>query len=1009
MRFGILGPLLVHDGYDDITVPAARQRVLLAALLVRAGQAVPAEELAEIVWDGSVPPGSGTTLRSYVKRLRQVLGPRAGARVVTRYPGYLLEAAEDEVDLLRFTRLCRDGGAAVRDGAWANASAALDLALGLWRGAALADVPGQVLRLEEGLRLEQLRLQAIEWNIDADLHLGRDSELVHELQSLAAAHPLRERFHAQLMLALYRCGRRAEALAAYRHARQVLVDELGAEPGAELRELHQRMLAADPALGMPERDAHAGALPVPRQLPAAVGHFAGRVDELAELTALLGSAGQIPETMVISAIGGTAGVGKTALAVHWAHQVADRFPDGQLYVNLRGYDSGQPTSAGDALARFLRALGVPGQDVPAAEDEKASRFRSLLANRQLLVVLDNAASAQQVRPLLPGAPGCAVLVTSRDSLPGLAALDGARRVSLGLLPLADAVGLLKVLIGDRVDADSHAAEALATQCCRLPLALRVAAELANARPAVPLAELVAELADQQRRLDLLDVGRDPATAVRAVFSWSYRHLEPGTARAFWLAGLHPGPDLDAHAAAALIGTSLQRAGDLLDQLALAHLIHPTGPGRSGMHDLLRAYARELAAREQEEERQAALTRLFDYYLHTAAAAMDKLFPAERERRPRIRPSAAPSPAMTGAGPALAWLDAERVNLVSVAVHCADHEWPGHATRLAATLFRHLETGGHHPEAVTIHSHARRAARDTGDRAAEASALTNLALVDLRQGRYQQATGYLRKALALHRDTDDRAGQARARHNLGIADFEQGRYRQAAGHFKEALTLFRVIGDQVSEARVLSSLGMVDTRLGRYQQAAANLQQALALCRDIGNSAVAPYALLNLGDVDLRQGRCRKACCRFQQALVLFREIGDRTGEAYARTGLGDATPRQDQLSADHYLQALSLFREIGDRSGEAEALNGLGRLFLIAREADQARAQHAAALGLASKIGSKYQQAQAHEGLARAHQASGDPDRARHHWQQALTLYDDLGVPESDQVRTHLAAAVNHN
>jgi DNA-binding SARP family transcriptional activator/Tfp pilus assembly protein PilF len=1009
MRFGILGPLLVHDGDDDIAVPAARQRALLAALVVRAGQAVPADELAEIVWDGSVPSGSGTTLRTYVRRLRQVLGPRAGARVVTRYSSYLLDAAEDEVDLLRFTRLCRDGGAAVRDGAWVQASGVLDQALGLWRGAPLADVPAQALRREEAPRLDQLRLQAVEWSFDAGLHLGRDSELVQELQSLTAAHPLRERFHAQLMLALYRCGRRAEALAAYRHARQVLVDELGAEPGAELRELHQRVLAADPALAVREPAAHAGALPVPRQLPAAVGHFTGRVDELAELTALLRPAGQTPPTMVISAIGGTAGVGKTALAVHSAHQVADRFPDGQLYVNLRGYDSGQPMSAADALGRFLRSLGVPGQDMPAGEDEKASRYRSLLAKRQMLVVLDNAASAQQVRPLLPGSPGCAVLVTSRDSLSGLAALDGARHLSLGLLPLADAVMLLQVLIGGRVDADSRAAEALATQCCRLPLALRVAAELAIARPAVSLADLVAELADQQRRLDLLDVGRDQATAVRAVFSWSYRHLEPDTARAFWLAGLHPGADLDPHAAAALTGTSLHRARQLLDQLALAHLIHPTGPGRSGMHDLLRAYARELAAREQEDEQRAALSRLFDYYLHTAASAMDVLFPAERERRPRIRPSAAPSPAMTGTGEALAWLDAERVNLVSAVVYCADHKWPDHVTRLAATVSRHLETGGHHLEAVTIHSHARRAARDTGDRAAEASALTNLALVDLRQGRYLEATRYLGKALALHRETDDRTGQAGAWHHIGIADFEQGRYRQAAGHFEEALALFREIGDRVSEARVLNSLGLVDTRLGCYQQAAVNLQQALALCRDIGNSAVAAYALLNLGDVDLRQGRCRQAGSRFQQALVLFREIGDRTGEAYARTGLGESSGRHDRPSADLYQQALALFREIGDRSGEAEALNGLGKLFLVTCQTDQARAQHAAALGLASQIGNKYQQARAHEGLADAHQASGDPDDARRHWRQALSLYDDLGVPESDRVRAHLTAAVSHS
>jgi DNA-binding SARP family transcriptional activator/Tfp pilus assembly protein PilF len=1007
MWFAILGPLLVHDGDEEIAVPAARQRVLLAALLVRAGRSVPADELAEVVWDGSPPAGSAATLRTYVKRLRRVLGPRVGARVVTRYPGYLLDAAEEEADLLRFTRLCRDGGAAVREAAWAQAWAVMGEALGLWRGAALADVPSQVLRRDESARLEQLRLQAAEWRIDAGLHMGRDSELVGELQSLAAEHPLRERFHAQLMLALYRSGRRADALAAYRHARRVLVEELATEPGTELRDLHQRMLTADPALKLSEPATSVRLSAVPRQLPAAVEQFTGRGDELAELTAQLRPAGRTPRTMVISAIGGTAGVGKSALAVHWAHQAAERFPDGQLYVNLRGYDPGQPVPPGDALAGFLRALGVPGPDVPSETDERAARFRSLLAGRQILVLLDNAGSVEQVRPLLPGTPGCAVLVTSRDALAGLVARDGARRLDLDLLPLADAVSLLRALIGARVDRDPKAAAALTAQCCRLPLALRVAAELAAARPAVPLADLAGELADQHQRLDLLDAGGDPATAIRAVFSWSYRHLEPDTARAFRLAGLHPGPDLDPFAAAALTGTSLPRVGRLLDQLALANLIHLTGPGRCGMHDLLRAYARELAAAEQEEEQRAALTRLFGYYLHTAAAAMDALFPAEQQHRPRIPASAGPAPMMTGTAAALAWLDAERENLVSVAVHAAEHQWPGHATRLASTLFRYLETGGHHREAVTIHSYARRAARDTGDRAAEAIALTNLGLVDLRQGSYRQATGYLREALALYREAGDRSGEARTRHDIGIADFEQGRYREAAGHFQEALTIQRGLGDRVSEARTLNSLGLVDTRLGRYRQAADNLQRALALCRDVGNSAVAAYAALNLGDVDLRQGHCRKATSHFQQALALFRETGDRTGEAYALTGLGDAVPRPEQPSAGYHEQALALFRGTGDRSGEAEALNGLGKVFLVTGQDDQARAQHAAALALASEIGSKYQQARSHEGLARAYDACGNPGYARHHWQKALTLYTDLGVPEALQVHTQLAAAVN--
>ena len=442
---------------------------------------------------------------------------------------------------------------------------------------------------------------------------------------------------------------------------------------------------------------------------------------------------------MIAVIAGTAGVGKTALALHWAHQVSARFPDGQLYVNLRGYDPARPVAATDALAGFLRALGVGGQDIPAGQDERAARYRSLLADTRMLVILDNAASEEHVRPLLPGTPGCAVVVTSRDSLAGLVARDGAHRLDLDLLPLNNAVGLLRELVGERADADPHAVAALAAQCCRLPLALRVAAELTAARRDAPLAALVDELANQHQRLDLFDAGRDPHTALRTVLSWSYRHLDVRTARAYRLAALHPGSDLDPYAVAALTDASLEQGRSFVEVLARAHLIHRARAGRYGMHGLLRAYARELAAAHDGAGQQhAALTRLFDHYLYTAAAAMNTLHPAGRDSRPRIPPPATPVPPVTDPPAALAWLDAERDTLVAVSAHTAGHGWPSHATRLSATLFRHLDAGSRYPEAITIHTHARDAARRTGDRAAEATALNHLAGPDRRQGRYQLA-------------------------------------------------------------------------------------------------------------------------------------------------------------------------------------------------------------------------------------------------------------------------------
>jgi DNA-binding SARP family transcriptional activator/tetratricopeptide (TPR) repeat protein len=1005
MWFGVLGPLLVRDGDSVVDISARRQRVLLAALLMRAGAVVPADALAEFLWDGAPPDAAETTLRSYVARLRRTLGPAAGSRVVTRYPGYQIEAAEDEVDLLRFRCLCRDGGAAVRAGEWARAWEMLDEALGLWRGTPLADIPSDLLRREHLAGLEQLRLQAAELRADSGLQQGFHAELVPELESLTAQHPLQERFHAQLMLALVRCGRQTEALEAYQSAREVVVEKLGAEPGAELRELHRRVLDGDAALAAPGSAALAEdrrAAVVPRELPAPVAGFVGRAAELAALTELLDRSGdQVPGVTVISAIDGTAGVGKTALAVHWAHRVAGRFPDGQLHVNLRGYDPDQPMPAGDALAGFLRALGVPGPEIPPEEDERAARYRSLLSGKRMLVLLDNAGSVEQVRPLLPGSPACALVITSRDSLAGLVARDGARRLDLDVLPLDEAVGLLRELIGARVDDDPGAAETLAVQCCRLPLALRVAAELAAARPTVALAEVTSELTDQHKRLDLLEAGGDPRTAVRAVFSWSHRHLDAGAAHAFRLLGLHPGSDFEAYAAAALTGTSLDDASQTLDVLSRAHLLHRAGPGRYRMHDLLRAYARSLATGDGEDEQRAALTRLFDHYLHTASVATDTVYAAERHRRPGVTPPAAPGPPLTDSVAARAWLDAERANLVAAAVHTCEQSWPGHAARLAVTLFRYLDSGGYYPEAIIIQGHGLRAARRTGDVDAEVASLNALGVAYLHQGRCQQAAKYLQQALTRSRDAGNRLREGRALGNLGIASFLEGSYREATGYYQQALALCHETGDPLSEAIVLNNLSEIDWRQGRYHQAATRCQQAVVLERETGDRDNEAHPLVNLGIVDLRLGRHRQATDHLQRALALFREHGDRDGEAVALTRLGDVESRlgrHDEAIGRHR-QALALFREIGDQAGEASALNSLGETFLAAGQSVDVCTQHTFALGLASQIGDKYEQARAHHGLARGYQATGEPARAHRHWRPALVLFAELGAPEADQVR----------
>jgi tetratricopeptide (TPR) repeat protein/transcriptional regulator with XRE-family HTH domain len=761
--------------------------------------------------------------------------------------------------------------------------------------------------------------------------------------------------------------------------------------------------------------------PVPRQLPADVAAFTGRAAELAELDALLdGTAGRDragsdgyrpaepgPAAVVIWAVSGTAGVGKTALAVHWAHRVAGRFPGGQLYVNLRGYDPDQPVAPADALTGFLTALGVAGQDIPVSLDERAARYRTETASRRLLIVLDNAASVDQVRPLLPGSASCAVVVTSRDSLPGLVAVHGARRLDLDLLPAGDALELLRRLIGARVAADQQAAAALAEQCVRLPLALRVAAELAAAQPATPLTDLIAELADLQQRLDRLDAGGDPKAAVRAVFSWSLQHLPADAAQAFRLAGLHPGPDLDPYALAALADTTAAHARRLLTALTRAHLLHPAGAGRYGMHDLLRAYATELShTHHSEADRHAARTRLFDYYLATAAAAMDAYHPAEAHHRPRIPPAATPAPALPDPDAARAWLDTERTTLMAVAAHTTRHGWPHHTTRLASTLFRYLEAG-HYADAFTFYTNARAAARRVGDPTGEAHALNGLGCTHGQLGHYQQAAEHLGAAIELFEQAGDRVGQARVMANLGQVEQMLGRH-DAGRHLWEACQLYQQAGDHIGYARGMLSLGDVEARQGHYHQAADLYSQGLALFDTAGDRIGQADVLKGLGNVNRLLGRYRQAADYFRRALTLHQQLGNRTGAAWAQAGLGyvhTALGRPDE-AVRQLQQALTAFHHTGDREGQACALNGLGDAATAAGRPTRALTQHTTALATATAIGDHDQQAAAHTGLARAHHALADPSRVRHHLQQALILYTDLGLPDAERIRAHLARGI---
>jgi DNA-binding SARP family transcriptional activator len=690
MEFGVLGPVEVWVDGRQADAGHARQRAVLAVLLLDAGRVVPLDVLIDRVWGEDPPRSVRNIVYGYVARLKALIasGQDPGVSLSRCTGGYVLRAEAEHVDAGRFRRLVTEAAAAAEDGE--RAAAALGRAVALWRGPALAGLDSPWLNAMRAT-LELERSAAMLDLGDIRLRRGEHAALAGELTGQAAAAPADERLIGQLMLALYRCGRQAEALRWYEQTRRHLADELGTDPGPALAALHQQILRADRALAAPaaavpaaEPDARAAlirppAAPVPRELPADVSAFTGRAAELRRLDELTGGATRAgrASAAVISAVSGTAGVGKTALAVHWAHRAAGMFPDGQLHVNLRGYDPAQPLTSAGALAVFLRALGVPDDDIPAGEDRRAASYRSLLAGKRMLVVIDNARTADQVRPLLPGTAACAVVVTSRDSLAGLVARDGAARVDLDLLPLDDAVGLLRELIGARADAEPAAAAELAGQCSRLPLALRVAAELAAARPGIPLADLTCELADEQRRLDLLDADGDQRTAVRSVFSWSYRHLDTAVARAFRLTSRHPGPDFDSPAAAALTGCTVDQTRRALDTLARAHLVHPTGPDRYGMHDLLRAYGRRLADAEEGEQRvREALARLADHYVHAAAGASDPPCP-----------SVAPRPEAAENGETPRWIVEQRAILIAAA---AEFAGPRRATRLDMTLLRRAD-------------------------------------------------------------------------------------------------------------------------------------------------------------------------------------------------------------------------------------------------------------------------------------------------------------------------------
>jgi DNA-binding SARP family transcriptional activator/Flp pilus assembly protein TadD len=981
MRYRILGPLALWDGRCWEGVSAAKQRALLAVLLLKANQMVPADWLVEQLWSQQPPAAAANQLQVYISRLRRRLDDRVGRVLVTHSPGYRLVVVPGELDLQCFEELLASGRRAARDGALERAAGLLGEALDLWRGPALADVPAGRLVDSEAARLEEARLAATQERLEVEMRLGRSDGLVGELQALVAEQPLRERLWGLLMVALYQSGRQAEALAAYSRARAVLVEELGVEPGAQLQRLQQQILATDPALDAPPRPARveaagpdAGALAgvtkprVPRQLPADIAAFTGRRAELARLEKALGTA-ENAEPVVIAAIDGPPGIGKSALAIHAAHRLAGRFPDGQLYVDLQGASPGlAPLDPLEVLGRFLRALGVNGSEVPAGVQEVAAGFRSQVAGRRLLLVLDNAHDAAQVTALLPGTSGCGVLVTSRRLL---GRLNGAHHLHLDVLSSEEAVSLLGRLAGQaQIATESSAAEQVARCCGYLPLALRIAGARLAARPAWPIAALAERLADARRRLDELELGD---VGVRASLAVSYQELrgsadplDRAAAGAFPALGMLEGPDLSVPVAARLLDQPEAATERVLERLVDTQLLGTARPGRYRMHDLLRLYAREQASQTQPQpERLAALGRALGFYVVGSWRSFALLRPGDQRPERADRRWLQDGPRFADTAAALDWLETERVNLVAAAAQAATI--PGLApvtVQLAHALFAFFLVRSWWQDWVRLNQTALQVAHHLGDRAAQAQVRNDLGVIYLWQGRYEEALACLQESLTLHRELRDRRGQGSNLGNLGLVYERQGRYEQALACHQENLLICRELGCRRGQAISLNNLGGVHERQGRYDDALACLRQSLAITDELGDPYGQAEGLGKLAIVHRRQGRYEDALACLQRSLAISQELNDPYNQSETLSNLGSVYRQQGK-----YAEALAYLRD---------------------------------SLALRQQLGDPYWQAETRRELGVTLQALGRHQQARAHLRQALEIFERLQAAEAAAVRALL-------
>ncbi|KOU77722.1 regulator [Streptomyces sp. MMG1533] len=956
LRFGVLGPVRAWRGEESLSTGSPQQRALLAALLLREGRTATAAELIDALWGEEPPSQALAALRTYASRLRKVLDPGV---LVSESGGYAIRGLRDgALDLSVVQDLAAEAEKARSAGDLCHARDALGRALALWDGEALAGVPGPYAEAQR-VRLEEWRLQLLESRLDMDLEQGCHAEAVSELTALTAAHPLRERLRELLMLALYRSGRQAEALAVYADTRRLLADELGVDPRPGLKELQHRILQADPGLAEPSAPkAEPSATPVrPAQLPATVPDFTGRSAFVSELGDVLASAeGRV---MAVSALAGIGGVGKTTLAVHVAHQARSAFPDGQLYVDLQGAGA-RAAEPETVLGSFLRALGTADSAIPDSLEERAALYRSVLDGRRVLVLLDNARDAAQVRPLLPGTEGCAALITSRVRMVDLA---GAHLVDLDVMSPDEALQLFTRIVGDeRVRSEREAALDVVAACGFLPLAIRIAASRLAARRTWTVSVLAAKLADERRRLDELQAGD---LAVKATFELGYGALEPAQARAFRLLGLADGPDISLAAAAAVLDLPVEETEDLLESLVDTSLLESAAPGRYRYHDLVRLYARACAERDEwpPSEREAAMTRLLDFYLATAAGVYALERPGDRLVDHLATPEY-PGLAFADRHRAQDWLYAEAVSLLACVRQSAGSGLLRQAVDVLWAAVDLAESGTNSKAYEGVASALREAAQEAEDPRAEARALITLAYAHSVTGRFDLADEEAARARELTAASHDPLASCWSSNILGVIALYQNRNDDGAAHLAHAIEGFRACDDRPGEASALCNLSRIHLATGRTESAVSLARQGTQMYDAMGHALKGANGRYALGLALTQHGTLPEAASRLQEALTVFRDSRQRLWEG------------------------MSLFR--------------LAEVDLADRRPAQAASNAETALTVLRGIGGDWRRANVLVVLGHALSGIGHLGRAQVCWRDALEVFEALGAPEAEAVRSLL-------